>query len=264
MFRIVYDIDFDFDSDSTYESNSSDSCTSDSDSDSENEMYRVRENYVNGKLTYYPHLEAIPLTIKLQDPSGRNIPDVYDPRKLRLLSRHQVAFWDETHPKTIVSTGKIKNLPDKDIEVRFPRNSEGSLNIVSGFYGAPSEKIVSVKYESEIRLCLGVASVLMPDGKVIGKRAKLIDYTGKLIISEEEHERRINDEIERVRRIKGKQWITKTYPMHYDENNIYKNDPHSVFKQIGNVACCCLKRVKKIFVVKDLMKYCGKLECECC
>ena len=131
MFGIVYDIDFDSDSDSTYESNSSDSCASDSDSGSENKTYRVRENYVNGKLTYYPHLEDIPLTIQLQDPSGRNIPDVYDPRKLTLLSRHQVVFWDETHPKTIVSTGKIKNLPDKDIEVSFPLKDPSTLPVVS-------------------------------------------------------------------------------------------------------------------------------------
>ena len=30
--------------------------------------------------------------------SGNPIPDENDPRKLTLVSSHQVAFWDETHP----------------------------------------------------------------------------------------------------------------------------------------------------------------------
>ena len=128
---------------------------------------------------YYPHLLSIPLDIRLKDPSGNDIPGEYDPRKLTLLSRHQVAFWDETHPKVVISTGRIKHLPGKNVEVKFPWNKEGIFDISSSDYAQPSETLVSVKYEDEIRLCLGVASVKMPCGTMVGKRADLIDYTGK-------------------------------------------------------------------------------------
>ena len=75
------------------------------------------------------------------DPSGYPIPNEYDPRKLTLLSRHQVAFWDETHPKVVISTGKTKNLQNKKVEVKFPWNKKGNFNPTSCRYANPSEKL---------------------------------------------------------------------------------------------------------------------------
>ena len=138
------------------------------------------------------------------DPSGNPIPDVYDPRKLTLLSRHQVAFWDETHPKVIISTGKVKKLPNKNVEVKFPWNEDGTFDIFSKKYAQPSETIVNVKYDDEIRLCLGVALVRMPCGKIVCKRSELIDYADNVVISEEEQNSRIKSEIEKVEKNKGK------------------------------------------------------------
>ena len=56
----------------------------------------------------------------------------------------------------------------------------------------PLEKIASLKYDDEICICLGVASVKMPCGKIEGRRAELIDYTGKVIIPKEELNKKIN------------------------------------------------------------------------
>ena len=67
-----------------------------------------------------------------------------------------------------------------------------------------SESLVSVKYEDEIRLCLGAASVKMPCGTVIGKRANLIDYINKVVISEEEEIKKTQSEIEKVKKNGGK------------------------------------------------------------
>ena len=48
---------------------------------------------------YYPHLHLISLVERLKDLSGNDVSDEYDPRQLMLLSRHQITFWDKTHPK---------------------------------------------------------------------------------------------------------------------------------------------------------------------
>ena len=58
--------------------------------------------------------------------------------------------------------------------------------------------MVRVKYSEEVRLCLGVAAVEMMDGKIMGKRRKTIDYSGKVVISPEEEDTRIENEIRRV------------------------------------------------------------------
>ena len=57
-----------------------------------------------------------------------------------------------------------------------------------------------MKYDDEIRLCLGVALVRMPCCTIVGKRAELIDYTGKVLISEDEKNSRIKAEIEKVKK----------------------------------------------------------------
>ena len=49
-----------------------------------------------------------------------------------------------------------------------------------------------------------MALVKIPCGTIVGKRAELIDYTGKVIISEEEQNSRIKAEIEKVKKNKGK------------------------------------------------------------
>ena len=80
---------------------------------------------------YFSHLRGIPLDQRLKDPLGNEIPDEYDPQKLTLVSRHQVTFWDETHPKVVISTGKIKTLHNKKVEVKFPCDKEGNFNLTS-------------------------------------------------------------------------------------------------------------------------------------
>ena len=100
----------------------------------------VSKNFIYKENYYYRNLQQIPLDQRLLDPSGNPIPDEYDPRMLTLLSRHQVAFWDETYPKVVISTGKIKNLQNKNVEVKFSQNKEGNFNITSYRYAKPREK----------------------------------------------------------------------------------------------------------------------------
>ena len=70
--------------------------------------------------------------------------------------------------------------------MKFSWNKEGNFNLTSYRYAKPAGKNVSLKYDDEICICLGVESVKMPFGKIEGRREELNDYTGKVIISEEE------------------------------------------------------------------------------
>ena len=48
----------------------------------------------------------------------------------------------------------------------------------------------------------------MPCGTVVGKRADLIDYTGKVVISEEEEMEKNQGEIQKVKKNSGNKWVT--------------------------------------------------------
>ena len=64
----------------------------------------------------------------------------------------------------------------------FRRNENGKLD-EDGTYQDIEANKVNCKYDIEIRLLLGVASVKYPNGCVEGKRAKLFSYTEKTIIT---------------------------------------------------------------------------------
>ena len=95
----------------------------------------------------------------------------------------------------------------------------------------------------------------MPCGKIEGRRAQMIDYTGKVIISEEELNKKIEHEIERVRINGGKKWVTYTYPAGYNSDQIFENDSLIVFKQIGKSVCERLKTERNLTKVKDLLMW---------
>ena len=122
--------------------------------------------------------------------------------------------------------------------------SQGNLNVSNGKYLTNCEKVVRVKYSGKVRLCLGVAAVKMMDGRIIGKCCQAIDYTGKVIISPEEEEKRIRNEIQRVKGLKGNRtpWIQKIYPPDYDPTDIWEEDYISIMQNIGK---SIEKRLKK-------------------
>ena len=116
----------------------------------------------------------------------------------------------------------------------------------NGNYSTDREKMVRVKYSDEVRLCLGVAAVEM-NGGITGKRCQAIDYTGKVIISPEEEEKRIRNEIQRVKGLKGNRppWIQKSYPPDYDPTDIWEEDYIGIMKNIGKSIEERLKKEKK-------------------
>ena len=58
------------------------------------------------------------------------------------------------------------------------------MDVEKGVYDTNNQpKRASFKYEQEGRFCLGVAKVEGQDGKIIGKRCPVFDYTEKKIVT---------------------------------------------------------------------------------
>ena len=72
----------------------------------------------------------------------------------------------------------------------------------------------------------------LPNGDKVGKRARAFDYSGKVILSKAQYDARINDELERVKKLKnGGEWKKSNRPA----NTLYADDDICVLKGIGPV-----------------------------
>ncbi len=116
---------------------------------------------------------------KIRQRNGGTLPAWFDPDKMRPLKPQQVAWWDETHRKCIIGGQRA----GATHYVRFPRTPEGKLNLKSGKYDESEVAWVNVKYEKEVRLCLGCGIYEKADGTTVGVCAKPFCYSGKLLIS---------------------------------------------------------------------------------
>jgi hypothetical protein len=82
---------------------------------------------------------------------------------------------------------------------------------------------LNVKYEKEIRFCLGCAMVTLPDGKETARRCKEYDYSGKTILSVKDYARRMEAEIRRVKNLPagGSGWVFDAAPsIVFEDDNL--------------------------------------------
>ena len=81
---------------------------------------------------------------------------------------------------------------------------------------------------------LGVAQVEKRDGSIEGRRCVLIDYTGKVIVSDKEEKQRIKEESNRVRGFISKRapWYQADLPKDYDPKHIWDLDSPENLTQI--------------------------------
>ena len=72
-------------------------------------------------------------------------------------------------------------------------------------------KRATFKYEQEGRFCLGVAKVERQDGKIIGKRCPVFDYTEKKIVTISAYKQEMTHELERVKKLTSSSspWVDK-------------------------------------------------------
>ena len=111
----------------------------------------------------------------------RHVPSCYDKTQLPSLTSTQLVFFDEVHVKQVCGRPST-SLPNQ-CNIVFPRNKEGEVDVERGVYNTNNQlKRATFKYEQEGRFCLGVAKVEIQDGKIIGKRCLVFDYTEKKIV----------------------------------------------------------------------------------
>ena len=65
----------------------------------------------------------------------------------------------------------------------------------------PLKNKPSYKYTSQARFCLGVAAIRIIDGRIVGKRSIVFDYSGQRLISIGEYKNRKQEELNRVRNL---------------------------------------------------------------
>ena len=111
----------------------------------------------------------------------RHVPSCYDKSQLPSLTSTQLVFFDGVHVKQVC--GPPSTSPSNEFNIAFPRNEEGEVGVERGVYNKNNQpKRATFKYEQEGRFCLGVAKVEGQDGKIIGKRCPMFDYTEKKIV----------------------------------------------------------------------------------
>jgi len=167
---------------------------------------------------------------ELKDPTTKELPAKYDPKKLKKLVLDQIAFWDETHKKVVIGKTRVDG---KMMEVRFKRDPETGKLDADGEL-EESSSILKVKYPEEVRLCLGVAKRMLEDsnGKYIGMQAEAFDYSAKIILSIRDWDRKVREEIERVRKLTGKKG-TIWFDSGREEGEIWEGDPLNKIKGIA-------------------------------
>jgi hypothetical protein len=133
-------------------------------------------------------------------PPGELIPDKFNVLKLTKVSINQIAFWDETHKK--VRVGQV-GANGMKYQVRFRRDDDGKVNADNGSCIAEEGSQLKMKYAEEVRLCLGVVKVKLDDGTEEGKRLPVFDYSGKVILTIKDYERKVAEEIQRVSNLQG-------------------------------------------------------------
>ena len=122
-------------------------------------------------------------------------------------------------------------------QVRFPRDAQERFFLPSPTNPnpqyAPLRPKPSYKYTQQARFCLGVVAVKTKDGRIIGRRSAVFDYTGQRLISIAEYKRRMKEEMQRVRNLavtgRRSKWVTNTQ----DKNRFHDNDSISHLPRVG-------------------------------
>ena len=158
---------------------------------------------------------------------------MFDRNLLTTYRREQVAWWDDTHPKCDLCSLDCENL-NTDYVYRVRRQDSRKIYTKDGTFINCTPTLTKVKYSKEIRLVLGVAIVKKKDGGLEGRRCEPFDYKEKMIVSEADWQKKVAEEIKRVRTMNKSSAAVK---WHWFETNcgeeIYEDDPLTVLKGVG-------------------------------
>eukprot|EP00957_Ditylum_brightwellii_P193480 14733386-Ditylum_brightwellii.AAC.1 len=119
-------------------------------------------------------------------------------------------MWDEMHRK--VQHGCTKK---KSFKFKYKLNSyELCGEEEEGKIDGKAPQMKHVKFSGEIRLLLGVTVVKLLDERVVGRRMKAYDYTGKTVCSEKDMKKYEREEMHQVKHLKEGRggWILNNRP----------------------------------------------------
>jgi hypothetical protein len=192
---------------------------------------KARKNWCSQLLIRFESLPEEELE-KLRNPVTKLLPAWFDIAKLKKLNKSQVGWWNETHKKC-----QIGGLGNAAHAVRLHRDANRKLDLEEGTYDDTEVTYLNVKCKKEVRLCLGCGMMEDVDGKLDGRTAKLFDYSGKIILSIPDYEKRT--EIERVKTglKEGGAWVVDPSI----KGSIYSADSIRALERIGGVAVTKLK-----------------------
>ena len=128
----------------------------------------------------------------------------------------------------------------KAYAIKFCRDKHGALLDLSSHNGQYSEtkaSFVKCKYMDEVRFCFGVGTAipLDTDGNEMpreGRRAQPYNYTGKTLLTIPDYEKRIQDEIQRVKSTKHGEsggWVVQQE----GSSKVYIDDPLTSIAGVG-------------------------------
>ena len=152
-------------------------------------------------------------------------------------SVNQVSFWDEMHPSCRI--GGRGPGPQSKTQMQFLRDINTGKLVdpteplagINGNYDSP-DTWTRVKFNKEIRLCLGCCLGKDSDGVVYGKRLEPFDYTNRWVVTISQYlDECVPRQLHKIK-TKGprKGWLEGERT---PDDGIYDNDPVSVIKGIG-------------------------------
>jgi hypothetical protein len=161
------------------------------------------------------------------------LPEWLQKDHLTIINPHRVSYWDEMHRKCTI--GARGSREGKNVYVCFPKDKNGKLDLLKGEHDCDNEhtvkNIVNVKYEKEVRLCLGVIKLKHESTEEsVGTRLPAYSYTSKTIISFDDRDKYRKIQINFVRATGGtNKWVDDQR----EAGAIYQNDPILKVKGIG-------------------------------
>lgn len=147
-----------------------------------------------------------------------------------MLNLHEIAWWDETHRKCTIGSETCQ--AGRQLQLKFMRNEFGQVDLENGTYSDDDKVMMNVKFPEEVRMCLGVATVIDHNGNEVGVMLEPFDYSGKIVLTIKDYNHKIDCEIDRIRKLKGgKQagWIVTMR----EEGRLYSNDPLTALNGVG-------------------------------
>jgi len=140
----------------------------------------------------------------------------------------------------------------KKFVIKFPRGKDGMVDLDGGEYSDKPASFLNVKYEKEVRLCVGSAIRLAKEeddadavveyngSKLVGEVLKPFDYSSKVILSIKDYNQRLEKEIQRVKSLSNHTaWITS----HREIDTLYNDDELERISGVGDTTAAKLGKI---------------------